>query len=514
MKCYWYVVVIFVTSNVNAHLFETMSSLNLIKNNFKNIQKGKFRFWKSTDCLDILYSQTPFQYSEGCYFENPDAPYGLILLPPHVDEEKDAYFGYPVSDKNMSATWHMKENDVIVLVGATPPSCKYFGFSNYLYSRQYPDNWNSTSQMWSCYNGSDARRCEVFASVSDSINMDRGMNLSQNKFNMNFTLILSQNIEAVEHVRNALIIGGENPETIINYTFPGKYFKLGIETKDDTFTTLMRTAFFDNIEMMNAFFDNPGYQVIRMELIADHITLCDKVPLIDRKASFNDASLIGVTMNSLNHSVNVVATEIIKQVENDYTLQVTRTQSRVPDNGFECIDGGYSCFGDCRDTFYPFSLEIYRRSMLCEYDNSYCVRMMNATLLDDDALLVVGVNHAMTNMSKYTSISVYDSYHLWGVASAGDSLFFNTSQKYIETTEDEELKKALPYIYVYEVRRNCQNIINCLEIPYSPSLNKSSFVSAETPISVTERLYNNPYTHVGPYYADIILPIIIRKQKL
>ena len=104
----------------NLKIFEELKSNTIVNEKFENIQEGKFRFWKTLDCLDILYSSSPFPISEGCYFENPDAPHGLIMLPPHVDELPDKYFGYPISDNNYSATWHMKENDVIILLGIPP----------------------------------------------------------------------------------------------------------------------------------------------------------------------------------------------------------------------------------------------------------------------------------------------------------------------------------------------------------------------------------------------------------
>ena len=97
-----------------------MNIVNALTSLF-SLQMGEFRFWRTTDCLDMLYSDSPFPTNEGCYFENPGAPYGLLMLPPHNEEALDEYWGYPVSDGNLSATWHMKPTDVLVLAGRTPP---------------------------------------------------------------------------------------------------------------------------------------------------------------------------------------------------------------------------------------------------------------------------------------------------------------------------------------------------------------------------------------------------------
>ena len=95
------------------------------------------------------------------------------------DEAQDAYSGYPLVDKaGRSATWHLKPGDVIVLTGRTPPVCHYFGFTNYLYSRYSPPDFEPDPSLnpitgRACLPGSVNERCEYFASVSDTVNLDR-----------------------------------------------------------------------------------------------------------------------------------------------------------------------------------------------------------------------------------------------------------------------------------------------------------------------------------------------------
>ena len=78
---------------------------------------------------------------------------------------------------------------------------------------------------------------------------------------------------------------------------------------------------------------------------------------------------------------------------------------------------------------------------------------------------------------------------------------------------NDQTRKILPYIYVYEIRRNCKSISNCLEVPYIPSLDTKAVVPLSNPIVITERMYNNPITNVGPYLPDVILPTIIHMVK-
>ena len=67
-----------------------------------SIVDGVFRFWQKTDCMAIVAEPSPFNQSNGCYLNNPDAPYGLLLLPPHENEVLDEFYGFPVADGNLS----------------------------------------------------------------------------------------------------------------------------------------------------------------------------------------------------------------------------------------------------------------------------------------------------------------------------------------------------------------------------------------------------------------------------
>ena len=106
-----------------------------------------------------------------------------MLFPPHHDEVMDKYYGFPLLDENnFTATWHLKSEDVIILLGMTPPTCKYFSFSNYLYSRYTPPWWKPSPFLHgydlACPDGLASDRCEYFASLDDSLNFDRGLNLN------------------------------------------------------------------------------------------------------------------------------------------------------------------------------------------------------------------------------------------------------------------------------------------------------------------------------------------------
>lgn len=496
-----------------------------IKNNFLPLQEGKFRFWQTTDCLSILYQNSPFSQYYGCYFQNPDAPYGLMLFPPHEDEIIDQYYGFPIHDGNLTGTWHLKENEVIVLLGVTPPECRYFSFSNYLYSRYLPPGWTPEPKRrlinLNCPSGNISDRCEFFASLDDSLNLDRGLNLdSSNKFNTSFALVLSNSIQGTNEAIKGLLEAGVPESLISNYSFPGKQLNLGINTQDDTFITVMRTAYYQNSTEANDYFNNIPFRVFRMELIETDVDLYDRRTLVDKKTNFTDASLANVSLTLMKETllkvINQVITNITQKDSSQWYLQVTQTVSGVPDNGFECIQEGQVCLADCRDTIYPFSIHLYRSSDICQYLNHTCYGVLDGLLSEqeDDVILVVGVNHALTNMSSYSSISIYDATYLWGVEEVGDSLLADTVWRYLNLIDfDNVEQRALSYLYVYELRRNCFQINNCLEVPSKPTTDNKAVIGLQDPIVIAERMYNNPITHVGPYLDDVLLPVVIHLKK-
>ena len=53
-----------------------LPDMDSIQNNFNNITNGNFRFFEKSDCLNILFEDSPFDTYDGCYLQNPDAPYG------------------------------------------------------------------------------------------------------------------------------------------------------------------------------------------------------------------------------------------------------------------------------------------------------------------------------------------------------------------------------------------------------------------------------------------------------
>ena len=179
------------------------------------------------------------------------------------------------------------------------------------------------------------------------------------------------------------------------------------------------------------------------------------------------------------------------------------------------------CLADCRDTVYPFSMEIYNRAEFCDdrHDNTNdCMKISDGLLTNDenDVIYVIGVNHAKTNMSSYASISVYDADYFWGVDGIGDEIMDNSVWNYISpiTTLKTYQETVLPYLYIIEIRRSCQpNKTTCLEVSsLATDTITTGFIPLKDIVVLIERMYNHPQTHVGPDQSEVVLPIIIHMR--
>jgi hypothetical protein len=215
------------------------------------------------------------------------------------------------------------------------------------------------------------------------------------------------------------------------------------------------------------------------------------------------------------------------------------TQVGGKDTGDDCISIGQRCLADCRDTLYPFTLRVYNRDAACSYlEEHWCEQHQSShhsctegrysakeplcksnqrgflTNNATDTMIVVGVNHKAANMSAYSSLAIYDMEYLWGVTGVGDDTLQDTADRYVSASDlavSPLLEAALPYLYAYQVKRECpaaEEGVGCITIPSSATPdNYQLFIPISHTIGFAERMYDNPISHVGPSPEEIVMPI-------
>ena len=129
----------------------------------------------------------------------------------------------------------------------------------------------------------------------------------------------------------------------------------------------MRTAYYLNNTDADQYFNDLPYRVFRMEFTQNDYKLYNKQPLVKRKTGISELMHLGITNKDMRKIILYIGNELIRNtINNDihnWNIQITGTKAGTPDNGFECIEHGVMCLADCLDTLYPFSMEIYDRSI-------------------------------------------------------------------------------------------------------------------------------------------------------
>lgn len=148
---------------------------------------------------------------------------------------------------------------------------------------------------------------------------------------------------------------GVPSDRISLFSFPGSTLSLGDESQADTFTTIMRTAFYDNEDDKEAFFNSIPFQVLRMELSSNVNVLHEKDEYIPRETGVqNDASLPNLSLSEMRQAVKsltaLVLTSLVEGTTDGWDISVANLISGEQDTGDDCIDMGQRCLADCRDT--------------------------------------------------------------------------------------------------------------------------------------------------------------------
>jgi hypothetical protein len=113
----------------------------------------------------------------------------------------------------------------------------------------------------------------------------------------------------------------------------------------------------------------------------------------------------------------------------------------------------------------------------------------------------------------------YDLKVLFGVTAVGDHLLDGSAMQYITSDVSPNLKRALPYLYVYKFMRQCDSSkesASCLSLPWKVTKDdpRQLFIPLTHSIGFAERMYDNPLTHVGPSVDEIVMPLHVHLKKV
>ncbi|NVB40079.1 hypothetical protein G6O69_19695 [Pseudenhygromyxa sp. WMMC2535] len=207
------------------------------------VQEGVVTSFTVADC-ELL---------DDCYGNNPSTPYLLFSVPAHPDQPvalgPGSVGGAPKIPANMSSSYLLAANEVVVIHGQTPPAARYFGFTPYLFSRV----------------DGEGERISVFASLGDTLNLVNAGTGPGGPFSAEIAVIAGSDADAVAAARGALEAEGVPGEAINELVFPQALVDFGLDEQSADATMLLgRVALYEDAAAGAAYTEAPPLAVYRL----------------------------------------------------------------------------------------------------------------------------------------------------------------------------------------------------------------------------------------------------------
>jgi len=442
------------------------------------VQAGVYGFFTPDRCTEI----------DDCYANNPSSPYGLIFLPPGVNEDvtTNPNWGMPLSEKvngsMYSASYRLEANETIVLLGQTPPRSLYYSYVPYIFDRWYPQNWSSPSTdiMGKCptVTAANGLRCRVFASLGDPISMQdiNCSSLGGESFSSSFAHFMGGDTTQVELLKETGILSGISEDLHNTFALSSDVVDFGVGREGDGILHLLRMAFTDPAQN-DEYVLNPQdfYSVLRVTPPVG--TPGPPFPPNIFKARVPDEEVVGSTLSHAELQTALsddlwkgVMSKLLPTHPFVHTISVDAPNF---DDGYDCLKEGTICNGDNQDTLYPNSARSILTSGICNSTlGSKCPIARRTTLQADgsDFFLVTGVNHNATGSALYSSMCMYNYARLESIGAFTSMPLELDNASYVGSAKAyaKYLSNAsyADYLYAIKVTRKCsEGEPYCVEIP-------------------------------------------------
>jgi hypothetical protein len=415
------------------------------------VQTGELRFFGVEDCLALPQ----------CYGNNPSSPYGVYCLPPGPGERGDQAVKPPCpADASLRWAWRLREDEALIFIGQTPPAAQYFSFRSYVFSRR---GWLG--------------RRELFASLGDSLNLKvisttgTPDGAAGDPFDRATVVITTADRRLDARLRQWLASSGAPEEMANTDVIPRGLTRMGTTSDSDEFVMLMRVAQFADAAAGQRYTRTPPATVLRVTPPTPWPI--EPLPLPAERPRGTETS---------EAWLKPALVLLIDAVRAKYLgAEIEHRRMRTPRlSGLTCLKRHTPCFGDNADAVYSVSLP--------------------TRLTDDprDFLIVVGVQHETTGKATSTSLAVYHTPRLMGIAAVTGDALLHSADRYLPTHPQRR------YLYAYKFARDCQGEPYCSEVSQGPL-----GVPLATRLNLVERAYLEPKTHTGPLAAQIVPPHVL-----
>ena len=198
-----------------------------------------------------------------CYGNNPGFHYGVYMVPPAPGESPDASLdlsGFYRSPEKLKPVWRMRGDEVIVLIGLTPPRSRYFSFIPYIYSTS-PSRRGMKS---------DRERASLLAGFGRPLNDDViSTSGKDSAFGAAIIVLLAASKQSEAAIRNLLqdrVLSehGMGEDIINTLRIPADVALLGHGRSADEFAVISRVAKPEDEAEAREYISNPPMIIQRM----------------------------------------------------------------------------------------------------------------------------------------------------------------------------------------------------------------------------------------------------------
>lgn len=358
------------------------------------------------------------------------------------------------------SVYQLKPNEAVVVFMRTPPSVRYFGFTQYLYTRA---------------------GTPLFASMSDTLNllwtwMTDG-SYYPDVFNKYAVLIWAADKNTVQTIKNVLASLGVLSVNVIPIPYSLPVF-MGTDPSADTFGLLVRAAVPTSQALLDAWREETPFYAVKVTPAASRA-----VAPLPAWGYWPEAGGV-VEGAALQSALNNLASAIKTNLSSTYSLSDVNVFTSLA-KGLDCIAANKNCEGDNHDALY----------IAHNFGVPFQLPKLN------DIVVVMGINHQKIGKSIYISHAVVKPDTQAGVASVVDPNLTQASALYFAGISPND-PRAFQYknLYAYAISYDCTGIRYCLTIP----TDQVSKMSPGDPFLVVSRIYANPVTYVRPDPNEIV----------
>ncbi|EAT58264.1 hypothetical protein [Chlorobium ferrooxidans] len=431
-------------------------------------------------------------YNQGaipdCNGNNAGHNYMVYALP--APKEQGAINTISAADDNDPKTfglwtsYRLRQDEVIVFIGQTPPKVDYYSYRSFLYNRFYKEK---------------CKRCILFVSLGDTINNMR-IKLSSPAPGSPVIIITGANEASCRLVVKDLIksISKANPfndpatlEKSINFDrIPLDLVRMGLKIQDDEFFYLNRVGNFVNESEGDDYLKNENGKYGRVFRLTP-------IKQWEPKAFVGAENLIprGSGKN-LEFQYSNALIELRSQILKRHFDKIARdieTKVWLFDS-FDALQRGIDLLGESRDTSY------------LETDPFLLANCGDA----GDFAIVYGLNHASCGTSTYSNFGVYDCSTEAGVVgkSSSHKSYSGLAAEYLNGTAFAHLAHLF---YVWKIGRfePANQNHGYLQVPFVVRNNgvfseRAEIIPLEQEMKFGFRAYLDPRTGIGPAWWEML----------